>query len=877
MYPRFLRDDSIYLAFFPRKFANHDQLFSVVDLSNGEIDRSIVSAPGHPAKYKLRDDLVINWASLETALVDVAKHLIDNHPRLPTFPKLSPPRWPSQCGYLHSHDRKERAVSSARRSRDAFRMLSAFLSFALSLWLTEYEDDCFERAFNELATRMRDPIPRVWLQYLENSVVCNLSAGFRPGGFLNPYTTAWGPSLCYFTRARVPIWLLWGFQYTSLSVAHPVIKSDFLPSDKYIKLAQNRSAAFKYIVPPHQPNVTNQTINPASDTLVNMATQPASKDIYDLNGPLPDFATMDNGDEFVSNNNPDEPPPAPAPVDRRSVVDKRSGQLPGEMWEEFSARMEAGLEKCKSIETAQEKQIRESLEKHAREHGRSRDVEVFMWEQDEVDKAFYRRRYLDKSVVADYWDDFTPFQRRFWSHKKQWDLCPQLPSYAPGSGRKEPGPYDEFFDDDDDEEQPPPAVPIRPTDRYLGSVRDATLQIVKEVHAREEGETAEACVIRLPTLVDYLFRCYGFNAAIGEHWSPHLHKRDGRARSYLDRTDRAWVIKHLRYSKANAKDLLPLGAPQFTSVIDFHNTAIAVGPRGTKYHNLPAAWDMPSTLRVDLSRIHLFLVQSGEAGEVRPIYILRPPRGSRHPSPWFIATNCATVVLLVYRSTWVTMVEIARGLLELGIAFYTVEPRPRSMAPHSRWRNRSRGLGRRPRDFTPVEQDYVAYLHARNYLLRTAYGPAIRRHGGIVGRLAAEIVPDIEVLNGPAVCDAIIGYDGDYVYVDDDVSDEMLDIVCGVYHVTEITAVSQQSWWPKHTTWFNLGYSNVQWLPDAEYFYARRLAGFNHHQWSLITATQWRQNHKFDRALCDDLETGVETLAVDFLMNSSRGLNERRY
>jgi hypothetical protein len=64
-----------------------------------------------------------------------------------------------------------------KQSLKAFTFLTAFTTLVLSLWLTENKDDCLDKAFNLLAERKADALPRIWLQYLKDSIVCNFSPG----------------------------------------------------------------------------------------------------------------------------------------------------------------------------------------------------------------------------------------------------------------------------------------------------------------------------------------------------------------------------------------------------------------------------------------------------------------------------------------------------------------------------------------------------------------------------------------------------------------------------------------------------------------------------------------------------------------------------
>jgi hypothetical protein len=157
------------------------------------------------------------------------------------------------------------------------------------------------------------------------------------------------------------------------------------------------------------------------------------------------------------------------------------------------------------------------------------------------------------------------------------------------------------------------------------------------------------------------------------------------------------------------------------------------------------------------------------------IYILRPTRNSRDTSPWYIALWSATAVTLVYRKGWSTMLEIARGLLELRVSFSTVVEQ--STVPPPKTRRESKGLGKRPAKYWVTMADLNAYKQRRNKILLSSAGRAIRLCGGLVGRIAAELVPDVQVLSGPIMCDSIIAQADGVYFVDDGVSDELLDCI----------------------------------------------------------------------------------------------------
>jgi hypothetical protein len=702
---------------------------------------------------------------------------------------------------------------------------------------------------------------------LKDSVICNFSPGLRPGGFLNPYVTFWGQFLGQFTRAGVPFWLLWGRTQHLENAADSGIHFYF-PPQKYIEIAQKRTIAFSDTILPYEHTYT-ATVGDDIPAFGPTLHFPDSYDLptggvgYDDGHGLENF-TFDNPDAFVSNANPDEPPSAVPDIDRTTAVEAGSGQKPGETWEEFHRRLSDQLLHRKKREDAKEKQTRESLEKAAQMGPTNKSV-TFLWEQDPVVMTFYRRTRLTKAVAPFEWGDCTPHQRFFWPHKNQWDLCPHLPAYPDGQA---PDPVDDS-DDEDYEEYITPSSQnqlVKPTHGLVGPVM---LQAVHDMTMRNpEPEDSTFHFVYL-TLLQYLRRRHGFTAFEGESWNPHLHIQ---GKLCLQKTRWDLAAKNLLHERDQATELSDVR----TSVVDFHNIALQTE---ASYVNLPRAWDISrvghSSLTCDMRVIELKRVSN--AIDERELYILRPPKGSRDPSPWFVATTSASAVLLVYRSNWTTMFEIGRGLLELGIPFRTVVEREREHQPVKRaLRSKTKGLGSRPHGFSPTREDLIAYESARDDILRSGYGRSMRLLGGIVGRLAAETVPEYDVLDGPNLVDVeVVGRHGSIDFVDDAVGDEQLDIVSGVYYVKSTSnshnkQESHLSWFPKHGTWLASGLAGDQWLPLAEEWYQSRLSAFDKGAFKLETGTAWKSSIRRSRPSTEGICTGSERLAAEFISSSSR-------
>lgn len=144
-----------------------------------------------------------------------------------------------------------------------------------------------------------------------------------------------------------------------------------------------------------------------------------------------------------------------------------------------------------------------------------------------------------------------------------------------------------------------------------------------------------------------------------------------------------------------------------------------------------------------------------------------------------------------------------------------------------------------------------------------------------MGRLAAEVVLDYDVLDGPTLIDVeVVGRHGNSEFVDDAVGDEQLDLVSGVYFVksTSISHNKQEShlsWFPKHGTWLASGLAGDQWLPLAEEWYQSRLSAFDKGKFKLETRTAWKSSLRRSRPSTEGIRMGSERLAAEFIRRVS--------
>ncbi|KAJ3897837.1 hypothetical protein F5879DRAFT_1072835 [Lentinula edodes] len=169
-------------------------------------------------------------------------------------------------------------------------------------------------------------------------------------------------------------------------------------------------------------------------------------------------------------------------------------------------------------------------------------------------------------------------------------------------------------------------------------------------------------------------------------------------------------------------------------------------------------------------------------------FLIQAPGATDHES-YLIALRSAATVMEIARREWGPNTEnIITRLIEHGMPFNTLMA---SYPPH-KYRaipyRRPAMLGLHPALFKPTLQDYCAYEILRDDFLRSARGRAALLAGGIISRLAREVVDVNDVCDGPT------GHalqEGEYslcvweagqnrAFWDDQLTNEEMDLICGL-------------------------------------------------------------------------------------------------
>ncbi|KAE9398903.1 hypothetical protein BT96DRAFT_714644 [Gymnopus androsaceus JB14] len=203
--------------------------------------------------------------------------------------------------------------------------------------------------------------------------------------------------------------------------------------------------------------------------------------------------------------------------------------------------------------------------------------------------------------------------------------------------------------------------------------------------------------------------------------------------------------------------------------------------------------------------------------------------------------------------------DMIEGLIKAGIAFNTLVPHksgPSSGMSKLRAGQGPAFLGYRSVDFKPGLAEYRAYEHRRDQLLRSPRGRAAILAGGVIARLARDVVNIGDVFDGPTE-EAFYGearglhvWDGksEIAYRDDQLTEDEVNLICGTYDVaTNNTGTAFKSWWPRPSSWKLSGLNAGFWSKDAEVWFQKRLEKIRKNNATIHTNNEWRSSVKFNR------------------------------
>jgi hypothetical protein len=169
-------------------------------------------------------------------------------------------------------------------------------------------------------------------------------------------------------------------------------------------------------------------------------------------------------------------------------------------------------------------------------------------------------------------------------------------------------------------------------------------------------------------------------------------------------------------------------------------------------------------------------------------YIIHPRFLHRsRDTPWLLSVDSMTALECIRRGLGPHTIDIANFLITHGVRFRAIQlisnPPDSLNLPD---RPQPRYLGYRSVDHSFDLADFAGYEALRDSFLRSQpHGPLALREGGIIARLAREVLPNSNALSGPS-SEALSGRRArficnDKIYVEDEFSEAELSLICGTY------------------------------------------------------------------------------------------------
>lgn len=747
--------------------------------------------------YHLPESVAKSWKTLEQTLRTICTVLdtIFRQDRPEVNLVINFPSKPSEFGYFIAHPTEETARTALSQSLDAFVILFACVSFYIAISRIEQDplsipsstSELKPRWFRHLANR-KNRIHPEWLQLLADSPVADFTTGpQRLGGIINVSRCSWLHLAHYMIKANVPLWFYWGIPPT---LGQPLVKEALMYAPRSH---------------PQRPVATS--------------SQPAA--------------------------GPSQPVVARVPSRHAGP-----GQLPGETWKEFMLRQNRRRKAKLENESEAHRKTRESREMTAvkRQCPGKKGPTVYIWEED---NDVWTRTLLSRAEVEGYWGQYRSSQKIYNSIDNCWDLCTKFDEGTAGEDedydsndddddiipdRQKPTLHSvptpaqvasDCLSAMDVDPTPcsvstpaqvapnPPQMEVDPTpysipttDQVASDLRvpltivDPSPPPVSSPAADEEDDTEDIyetskldvlnaysfVVLDLETmptttLDELVYYRYGFslneNPYTGIPRSLKSECHSFRSWTEVCRAVGGQQLEHSALNRDAIEDFLSLLAGCKNPFKDVPGKYWDLSPLGQK----PIVGR--SKVFILVKEIQL-RVTDGIKYSISP-----DPRfldRSRDTS-WIVVVDAMTALECIRRGLGPHTIDIANFLITHGVHFHTLEriqDSPDSEKPPVR--PQCRYLGYRSLNYVFDLADFAGYEALRDSFLRSQpHGPLALRRGGIIARLAREVLPNSNALSGPTsealggqrrrfVCD-----DDSETYVDDEFLDDELRLICGTY------------------------------------------------------------------------------------------------
>jgi len=382
---------------------------------------------------------------------------------------------------------------------------------------------------------------------------------------------------------------------------------------------------------------------------------------------------------------------------------------------------------------------------------------------------------------------------------------------------------------------------------------------VQDILSRNPINSTEEPPPEIQHLEDLVYYRYGFSLNDGSYESP-----KGIKISIKDWTAVCRSVGGQHFALSSKKNQSP--------ITDFVNILVnAEHP----FRDVPANyWDLhPENLGFLSEQPSHFRIEMKQFDSREVLCFLHPCGLESGKCPaWVLAVPPMTALECIRRAFGPDPYVLVEYLATHGMEFRTLQQLP-SKPSNNRSRPLTSVLGKRTHGYQYNSADFAKYLTLRDaYLENHTHARRALSMGGIVARLAREGLSLSAVLAGPSQ-DALEGNQdvllcGNEVYVDDGLSVEEIQMICGTYiqDTRSRGQTSSPSWFPSQSAWQWSGYNVGHWNTECEEVYVRYHQRAEGHV--PKTSSEWRNCLKMTRA-APKLMFKMTEASVDYLKDLS--------
>ena len=740
------------------------------------------------AFWEVTESLRDSWQRLELTLIGICEAISPHVHNLKEALLPFDCHWPlpSYSGYLARHKSEGSAIKALWKSRDAFLLLTARCSLMISLSYIrrpprQHElplwEECLDKAHFEPA----------FIDELRQSKISDLSPDLRVGAFMSPMHgelgTMWMNHFECMVRANIPVYVYWpepGHNTFETSKVNVLKKYPFL---------MPYAPDFRDFIVVQSATPERVEYRRGHPVVVAVQTQFRWEDYPRL---AQSSVQTQSIDELVRNSVPSTtaavvPPTAPGNSAHQGGSPHKKlphgiGQRPGESFEQYRARRSIINADAAKNESSDEREKRLQRERVAAKFDKpSRNTYVYLWcmlgdvdpTVDPLDLTAPFRKHLGKKAVSEVWMCHPNSVKHYDSFLDVWDICPE-----DDFGKQfqiDPHAYDELFEPDF----------INDAQRGSESIAQITARELDAFHADKVHSYSEPFRPSFEHVTEVLLRRYGIYATVLSE----KEKNDSLGAHY--RHNSARVEKHFSLpdqtlSPQNFKDVVYAASAIITKILHKPDPKDAV-----TFDLVERAWDLADNCPS-------FLALPGFYYE-RLVVTRWSNRNALWCSVSYVDERDCDFVVLVGSTTAVELlrrpeIKDRRGVVDFcvsrGIACQTpYDPHPTIIIPRSLVSSTFDDcLGWRDRAWKATTRDYDAYLDHAHDILSQPRGRAALLRGGIVWRLALEILRPQAIWcagDGPSsdvhIYGQVIAASHGNSFYDDGLSDAEIDIICGTY------------------------------------------------------------------------------------------------